>query len=243
MNTLTRRDRLRLQMSEDVRAVARDIIATHGVDALSLAEIARRVQVTPAALYRHFENLADIVRHTARDIVAHLAFELQAAVDAEPETDFAARLIAPTRSFRRWALAHREEFNLLFGTPTAAAADAQTDMTSDWVRRLSEVWGPVFVQLWNARPYPVLADDELEPLLRQQMAAYRAATGVEMPLGAVVVMLSCWRSIYGQVALEVFAHFAPLIVDQEPMFEMLMRDLMDRMGLGADYRPPTTAKA
>lgn len=240
MNTLMRREQLRMQMSEDVRAAARDIIATHGVDALSLAEIARRVRVTPAALYRHFDDLADIVRHTARDIVADLARELQDAVDAERETDFAARLIAPSRVFRRWALVHREEFNLLFGTPTAAAGDAQTDMTSEWVRQLAGVWGPVFVQLWDACPYPIMADNELDPLLREQMAEYRAATGVEMPLGALVVMLSCWRSIYGQVALEVFEHFAPLITDQEPMFELLMRELMSRMGLGAEYRPPTT---
>ncbi|MFJ6383642.1 TetR/AcrR family transcriptional regulator [Kitasatospora sp. NPDC092039] len=79
-----------------VRAPARTR-AARGVDALSLAEIARRVRVTPAALYRHFENLADIVRHPARDIVADLALELQAAVDAEPATDLASRLIAPSR--------------------------------------------------------------------------------------------------------------------------------------------------
>ncbi|MEW1640327.1 TetR/AcrR family transcriptional regulator [Streptomyces sp. NPDC093801] len=239
MNTLMRRDRLRIQMSEDVRAAARDIIATHGVDALSLAEIARRVHVTPAALYRHFDNLTDIVRHTARDIVTDLARELQDAVDAEHETDFAARLIAPSRVFRRWALAHREEFNLLFGTPTAAAGDAQKDMSNEWVRQLAGVWGPVFVQLWGARPYPILVDSELDPRLQEQMAAYRSATGVEMPLGALVVMLSCWRSIYGAVALEVFEHFAPMIIDQEPMFELLMLELMSTMGLGAEYRPPT----
>ncbi len=238
MPALTRRERLRRQMSEDVRAAAREVITQQGVEALTLAEIARRVGVTPAALYRHFDDLADIVRHTARDVVAELTAELRAAVEAERETDFAARLIAPTRAFRHWSLAHRQEFSLLFGTPSAAAGEAHTDLTSEWVRKLSGVWGPEFMRLWAARPYPILADDELDPRLRRQMADYQAATGVKMPLGALVVMLSCWRSIYGQVALEVFDHFAPLIIDQEPMFELLMQELMSRMGLGPDYRPP-----
>ncbi|MFI9025604.1 TetR/AcrR family transcriptional regulator [Streptomyces sp. NPDC053560] len=239
MRTPTRRDRLRAQMSEDVRAVAREIITKDGVEALSLAEIARRVGVTPAALYRHFDDLADIVRHTARDIVTELTGELRAAVDAEEQTDYAARMIAPSRVFRRWSLAHRQEFSLLFGTPTTAAGDAHGDLTSEWVRELAGVWGRVFMQFWAARPYPILADGELAPALRRQMAAYRAATGVDMPLGALVVMLSCWRSIYGQVALEVFDHFAPLVPGgQEPMFELLMQELMARMGLAEDYRPP-----
>lgn len=241
VSTTTRRDRLRIQMSQDVRAIAREIIAKQGVEALTLAEIARRVGVTPAALYRHFTDLADIVRQTAADITDDLTRKLQVAVDAEKEGDFAARMIAPSRVFRRWSLSHRQEFSLLFGTPTSAAGDAQTDVTSEWVRKLAGVWGPVFVQLWATRPYPILADSELDPRLRQHMAAFRDATGVDMPHGALVVMLSCWRSIYGQVALEVFDHFAPLITDQEPMFELLMQELMSRVGLGVEYRPPRTA--
>lgn len=239
----TRRERLRREMAKDVVAAARAVITRQGAEALTLAEVARQVGVTPAALYRHFDDLADIVRHTARKIVGDLTTELRAAVESEDAADFAARLIAPSRAFRSWSLTHRQEFALLFGTPTSAAGNAHLDLTSDWVRRLSEVvWGPEFVRLWAERPYPIAADEELDPRLRQQMADYRAETGVDLPLGALVVMLSCWRSIYGQVALEVFDHFAPLITDQEPMFELLMYDLVARMGLGDQYRPPTTAR-
>ncbi|MBQ0906976.1 TetR/AcrR family transcriptional regulator [Micromonospora sp. U21] len=224
-----------------VRIAARDVIKTQGVEALTLAEIARRVGVTAAALYRYFEDppLADIVRQTARDLTAELTSELQATVDAQDPDDLAARTIEPSRVFRRWALANRQEFALLFGTPTTAAGSAQVDVTSDWVKQLAGVWGPEFVRLWAARSYPILSDDELDPSLRKQLAEYRSATGVDIPLGALVVMLSCWRSIYGAVALEVFDHFAPMITDQEPMFELMMRDLLTTMGLHSEYRPPS----
>ncbi|RKN23859.1 TetR/AcrR family transcriptional regulator [Micromonospora musae] len=231
-------------MVADARSAARAVIKDQGVEALTLAEVARRVGVTPAALYRHFEDppLADIVRQAAREVTAEITDLLQTTVDAQEENDYAARLVEPARAFRLWALANRQEFALLFGTPTAAAGSAQVDVTSDWVRRLAGVWGPEFVKLWAARPYPILDDDELDARLRPQLAEYRRATGVEIPLGALVVMLSCWRSIYGAVALEVFDQFAPLITDHEPMFELLMQDLMTVLGLVADYHPPTVVR-
>ncbi|GAB3450201.1 hypothetical protein GCM10027570_25160 [Streptomonospora sediminis] len=233
-----RRERLRQQLSEDVRRAARAIISEDGVEALTLAAIARRVEVTPAALYRHFSGLPEIVVEVGNDIAEELYSKLQASVDAQPEHDMAARLVAPCRTLRRWSLRHRQEFHLLFGTPTAAIGDAHTEMTGGWVRGLAAVWGPLFVTLWAKRPFPVAADDDLDPQLRQQIADYRAATGVELPLGALVVFLSCWRSIYGAVALEAFEHFAPLIEDQEPMFEQLMQELLDRLGVADGYRPP-----
>ncbi|MFI1735222.1 TetR/AcrR family transcriptional regulator [Streptomyces acidicola] len=226
-------------MSAEVRSAARNIVTHQGVEALTLAEIARRVGVTPAALYHHFpRGLPDIVYQVAEDIVDDLVRDLQAAAGSHPQDNFAMRMIQPTRAFRTWAITHSREFNLLFGTPSVVAGDAHGELTSSWVRKLAAVWGSIFVQLWATRPYSVLADDEMDPRLRQQMEDYRADTGVDLPPGAMVVMLNCWRSIYGQVALEVFGHFAPLFTDQEPMFELLMQDLVGGMGLKGQYQPP-----
>ncbi len=239
METPKRRERMRAQMSAEVRAAARHIIAHQGVDALTLAEIARRVGVTPAALYHHFEGgLPEIVYQVSEDIVDDLVQALQSAADSHPKDNFAMRMIEPVRALRSWAITHQPEFNLLFGTPSAVAGDAHTELTSAWVRRLAAVWGPIFVQAWTEHQFPVLTEDEMDPRLRQQMLDYREDTGVDLPPGAMVVMLSCWRSLYGQIALEVFGHFAPLFSDQEPMFELLMQDLMRGMGLGDQYQPP-----
>ncbi|MFJ1792461.1 hypothetical protein [Kitasatospora griseola] len=127
---------------------------------------------------------------------------------------------------------------LLFGTPAPAADGVHGEVTGERVRRLADVWGPVFTQLRAARPYPIPTEEELDQALRRQLSDHRRATGVELPLGALVVMVSCRRSLCGQVALEVSDHLGPLITDQEPMFELLMQDLTARTGLAADHRPP-----
>ncbi|MFF7503808.1 hypothetical protein ACFZBM_30855 [Streptomyces lavendulae] len=154
--------------------------------------------------------------------------ELQAAALSHPADNFAMRMIEPVRVLRHWAIAHQPEFNLLFGTPATAAGDAHRKLTSSWVRRLAGLWGLVFAQLWADRPFPVLAEDEMDPRPRQQMLDYRADTGVDLPAarwwaaGGRSTARSRWRS----------SGTSPLVFsDQEPMFELLMRELVRGAGL------------
>ncbi|MBT2439593.1 TetR/AcrR family transcriptional regulator [Streptomyces sp. ISL-36] len=226
-------------MSAEVRAAARKVIVESGVETLTLTEVARQVGVTPAALYHHFERgLPDIVARVADDIVDELVDELTKAAARCPNDNFAMRMIAPSRVLRSWAIGRRREFYFLFGTPAVAAGEAHATLTTLWIRRLAGVWGPVFVELWAARRYPVPPVAELEPRLLRQMHDYVEDTGVDLPPEAAAVMLGCWRSLYGQVALEAFGHFAPLFGDQEPMFELLMRDIVSGLGLADQYEPP-----
>ncbi|MGW3650030.1 hypothetical protein [Streptomyces sp. NPDC000878] len=52
-------------------------------------------------------------------------------------------------------------------------------------------------------------------------------------MGALIVMLSCRRSMCGRVAPDVFDRLRPLITDQESMLE-----LVTWTELGREYRPP-----
>ena len=55
-----RRQRNRQEMIETILALARDIMRENGVAALSLSELARRLHVTTAALYRYFPSKAGL---------------------------------------------------------------------------------------------------------------------------------------------------------------------------------------
>lgn len=46
-----------------------------------------------------------------------LADALASAREAAPETDYAAQLMGALLAYRRWALAHPEEYRLIYGQP------------------------------------------------------------------------------------------------------------------------------
>ncbi|MYS15815.1 TetR/AcrR family transcriptional regulator [Streptomyces sp. SID4982] len=235
-----RRARLRAELRAEVLAATRLIVVDHGVETLTLTEVARKVGVTPAALYHHFDRgLPDIVSQAADDIVDDLVGELTDSAGRFAADNFAMRMIAPSRVLRSWAIGRRREFCFLFGTPAEAAGDEYAAVTTRWILRLAGVWGPAFVDLWAARGYPVASPRDLDPRLLRQMHDYATASSLALPPEAALVMLNCWRALYGQVTLEAFGHFSPLLGDQEPMFEMLMRDIMSSLGLAEQYEAPT----
>ena len=47
-------------LRDAVIQVARDLIANEGVSALGIRRVALRINVTPAALYRHFQSLEQL---------------------------------------------------------------------------------------------------------------------------------------------------------------------------------------
>ncbi len=227
-----RRDRLRAEFVIEIKQAARELLVRGGVEALSMAAIARQVGVSPPALYHYFDDLDAIIGHLAGDIVDELVIVMTAAVTAEPVDDLAARLRAATRAFRSWAVAHPVEYGLVFGTPTAAAGSAQAGLAANWVRRLAGVWGPLVLETWRRYDFPILDDAELGEALRAQMDRYRQALDLpDVPLGFFLVFLDCWRQIYGAVCLEVFDHFGSTITDYAPQYERMITDILTRLRL------------
>jgi hypothetical protein len=86
----------------------------------------------------------------------------------------------------------------------------------------------------------VPADGEIDPVLRDQLARYRDALGVDLPLGAGLTFLRCWVRLYGTVTLEVFGHLHFALDDPAPMFEITLSELAGMVGL--QYPPPRGAR-
>jgi hypothetical protein len=168
------------------------------------------------------------------DIFEEIADDIHAAIEAAGEAsggDMAAKLVAACGEFRRWSLGHTEEFGLLFGSPLPGLESVHDDVVDDCAQKFSGTFFALFLELWRERPFPIPADEQIDPGLREQLAHYRDLLGVDLPLGAGLIFLRCWVRLYGMVSLEVFGHLHFALSDAAPMFDITMAELATLVGL------------
>jgi AcrR family transcriptional regulator len=236
VETGTRRDRMRAATVREITQTARDILVAEGPDAVTLRAIAREMGMTAPALYRYFDSHQELLRHVVGELFTELTDDIERAIRAVPENVLKMKFYAASAEFRRWALDHKREYALLFGTPLPGGEDgAQEDWTAECGRRFGLTFVALILELWHTKPFPVPADDEIDPGFRTQIERYRRELGVlDLPLGVIVVFLSCWIRLQGFVTLEVFGHMSFALDDSGPMFDLMMHDLADRLGLTHD---------
>jgi AcrR family transcriptional regulator len=139
--------------------------------------IARAVGMGPASLYTYFESLDDVYTTLLLSSYGRLAEATASAVSAFATAPPEDRVLVGILAYRRWALAHPNEFNLIFsdqipgyaappGGPTIAAQVA--------------VFQPILDAFAELR-------DEAEPLRLHRSALV-------------------WAAFHGAVALEVNNH-------------------------------------
>jgi AcrR family transcriptional regulator len=239
----SRRDRLRAATTQEIIQTARRLLVTQGPEAASLRAIAREMGMTAPALYRYFGSHEELLRHVIGDIFTDLASYVQdgihAASNAAPanlaaDEVMAVKLIAGCRAFRMWTLDHVPEFSMIFGSPLPGLEvlhEVTLDPNVDCGYKFGQVFLDLFGELYRRRPFPIPADEEMDPSLRAQLARYRQLTASDLPLGALQTFLRCWVLLYGSVSLEVFGHLRFALDDPSPMFELMLADLAPLVGL------------
>jgi AcrR family transcriptional regulator len=238
---LNRRDRVRAATVTEIKDTARGLLVAEGPDGLSLRAIAREMGMTAPALYRYFPSREDLVVALIADLYDELTATLGAARDEQDPADAPMQLAAASRAFRQWARANQREFGLLFGSPIPGIDvrhDDDQDPAHQAAERFGQVFGELVARIYQAAPFPIPADDEIEPELREELRTWCQEFPVDMPLGAAQVFLSCWIRLYGMVAMEVFGHLDFALPDAEPIFEVELRDLAARLGFADRYTAP-----
>jgi AcrR family transcriptional regulator len=114
MGTAERREREKGELRQKILAAARELFATHGVEAVTMRSIAERVEYTPTTLYGYFEDKEALLHALVSDDFRQFAQRFQELVGI---ADPALRLLAAARVFVRFGLDHPNHYRLMFMTP------------------------------------------------------------------------------------------------------------------------------
>ena len=112
---IDRRARRRQETIEEILVIAEDVMNEHGVNGLSLSEVARRLGVKPPSIYKYFDSLMAIYDTLfERGQRAHLDVMRAAMEQADAGLD---ALAAGLEASCKWCLAHPATAQLLFWRP------------------------------------------------------------------------------------------------------------------------------
>jgi AcrR family transcriptional regulator len=113
----TARERVRAELSREIREEARRQLAASGAGGLSLRAVARELGMVSSALYRYYPSRDDLLTALIIDAYNALGAAAEGAIaagQADPARD---RWTAACHAVRDWAVANPYEYALIYGSP------------------------------------------------------------------------------------------------------------------------------
>ncbi|MEV4620845.1 TetR/AcrR family transcriptional regulator [Asanoa sp. NPDC049573] len=226
MKATSMRARLRAEMTDEIKVIARRHLATDGAN-LSLRAVARDLGVVSSAIYRYFPSRDDLLTALILDAYNALGGSVEAAEGAVDRADLTGRFLAICHAVRDWALANPHEYALIYGSPVPGYA-APSDTVPAATRAVT-VLGAV---LEDAARVGVLHDDERLPAdVAAELARVGAGVAPNAPLGAVGRALGSWVQLFGFVSFELFGQLNNAVDVPGPVFDHQMRAQAAYIGL------------
>lgn len=228
---MTRREKFRQITIDEIKSLARLQMAEGGTASLSLNAIARQMGMSGPALYRYFENRDALLTALIVDAYHDLASELEETAARFADQTARECLKQVLLTYRRWALDHSVDFQLIFGNPIPGyqAEEALTAPSA------GKVFAPILRILERAyrlenRAFPAFLAEIPSPL-RVGLAASLQENQPDLLQQVVYIGLVGWYHIHGMIMLELFQHIQPLINEPALFYQFEIERLMDQMNL------------
>src|ERR1700709_1172234 len=113
----TARARVRAELTRDIKEAARRQLGGWGAAALSLRAVARELNMASSAVYRYFPSRDELLTALIIDAYDSAGTATEVAEAAADRLDYPARGPRATAGMRAWAVAHPQEYALIFGSP------------------------------------------------------------------------------------------------------------------------------
>jgi AcrR family transcriptional regulator len=219
------RARVRAEMTEEIKTVARRHLATDGAN-LSLRAVARDLGMASSAVYRYFASRDELLTALiidAYDSVGAAAERATAAVSAPVE-----RWLALARAVRDWALADPHQWALIYGSPVPGY-QAPQDTIGPATRVILLIAGLVR----DAYEAGLIADREpITGRYAEELAAVADQFTPGAPPRLVAGAMSAFIHLCGAVSAELFGQLNNSVdEDRRGFFEFQMRGAAALIGL------------
>jgi AcrR family transcriptional regulator len=216
----TARSRAREALTEEIKASARQQLASDGAAALSLRAIARDLGMASSAIYRYFPSRDELVTALVIDAYDDLGARLEASGAATSGSSFDRRFLHLARALRSWAREHPHDHALVYGSPipgyrapqgTVAAAQrppfAALAVVDDGVVRGE-----------------VVSDGSSVPRAhRAALRRIREAAAPHTPDDVLLRSHAAWAGLFGHLSFELFGHFTNVIDDLDGYYDLQVR--------------------
>jgi AcrR family transcriptional regulator len=224
----TARERARTELTREIVDTARAHLATEGAASLSLRAVARDLGMVSSAIYRYFPSRDDLLTRLIIDAYNALGDAVDAREAAEARDDLLGRWLAVAHATRDWALAHPQEWALVYGSPVPGYAAPEATIGPG--TRVSATLVAILVDglAQGIEPEAVTVPRRVA----RGMRPLREFTASAVPDSHLVSGVMARTQLFGHIGLELDGQFANTIDDLDAFFDHIMRRTAATLGLG-----------
>ena len=220
------RARARAEVRAAILDAAAERLAADGAASLSLRAVARDVGMVSSAVYRYFSSRDDLLTALIVRAYDSLGDHVDACVRATAGRPAAARWVDAAMSIRSWALAHPNDYALIYGTPIRGYA--APDDTVESGTRVSRALVSIVREADGLDPVAPVA---IGPALAASFAALRAEVDLDVDDSTTLAVLTAWTQLFGLLTFEMFGQTRNLVADDEALFRAATTSMAASIGL------------
>ena len=180
-----------------------------------------------SALYRYFPSRDDLLTALIIDAYDSLGEAAERADAGRPENATAVtRWVAVCAAVRSWALAHPQEYALIYGSPVPGYSAPQSTVPA--AARVG------LLLIGIVREASEAGETELPPLLpgaRPEAERIAADLTPDLAPETAAALVAAWAQLFGLVGFEVFGQFQRVVEDRPAFFEQAATRLAYGVGL------------
>ena len=228
----TARERARIEITQEILNTARDHLTKDGAAALSLRAVARDLGMVSSAIYRYVPNRDSLLTMLIIDAYDSLGAAVEKSEGTVRRDAHLERFLTTCHAVRTWALAHPQEYALIYGSPVPGyAAPADTIVPAS---RVPAVLISILIDMHSRgrqpKPTPV------EPLVSTAIADLGMFSGGLLPDDLLLRGMAAWSGLFGAISFELFGHLHNVVADgskyRKAYFDYQMRQVAVGLRLG-----------